>query len=337
MDNPETIEETRPETGPGHLLTEARLKLGLELQNVAEMLHLRGRQIIALEADDYESLPEPTYVKGYLRAYCHLLSLEPDVIVKNYSDFVAPPVKEPTEELAPEKTPARNEDMVKLVSIVMVGLVAGLVAIFWFSSKSESPPATMPVAISSPIESIDQTTSDQTSSTMPGKSVAEQSETTNKLDAISGSKSMKANATEPSTTLPQTDPAKVDTVDSKKFLPVKPPRQVATIAQPENSTAGIRNEVSLLPETDEFTRTRLLIKIIDNSWVDIRDARGNKLIYETVPAGREIPLEGMAPFKVFLGNASGVKVFLEGEEYDITPHQRGLTARFTLKSKSETQ
>ena len=73
------------------------------------------------------------------------------------------------------------------------------------------------------------------------------------------------------------------------------------------------------------------------SWIDVRDAKGNKLIYESVPAGREIPLEGLAPFSVFLGNANGVQVFFNGKAYDFSSSQHGLTARFKLDAKAGVQ
>ena len=61
-----------------------------------------------------------------------------------------------------------------------------------------------------------------------------------------------------------------------------------------------------------------------DSWVDIRDARQVKLLYETVPAGRTVTLEGVAPVSVFLGNAAGVRL-----DY-VARHKRGMMARFTL-------
>jgi cytoskeleton protein RodZ len=67
-----------------------------------------------------------------------------------------------------------------------------------------------------------------------------------------------------------------------------------------------------------------------DSWADIRDARQNRLIYETVLAGRVVSLEGVAPLSVFLGNADGVRLEFNGKPFDAGPHKRGPVARFTL-------
>jgi cytoskeleton protein RodZ len=67
-----------------------------------------------------------------------------------------------------------------------------------------------------------------------------------------------------------------------------------------------------------------------DSWADIRDARQMKLLYETVPAGRTVTLEGVAPLSVFLGNAAGVRLDYNGRAVDVARHKRGMMARFTL-------
>ncbi len=64
--------------------------------------------------------------------------------------------------------------------------------------------------------------------------------------------------------------------------------------------------------------------------MDVRDARQVKLLYETVPAGRELTLEGVPPLSIFLGNAAGTRLADNGEAVDVTSHKRGMVARFTV-------
>jgi len=337
MEAIEADSTTRRTEGPGKLLTDARLKLGLEPQNVAEMLHLREYQVRALEADDFENLPEPTYVKGYLRAYCQLLSIDPDKIIKMYSDCVQPPVRESFEGLATEKQAASNDNLVKLVSAAMIALVAGLAITFWLTSREPAPSDTpdasrvetssveipqVPAAVINEPDKSEQTLASPGSPAEQPSPVAVEPE----------KKSEEATTTEENQTPAKAEPATP--------TPAPVPAAVANpevLPAPVTSSEGISKEASLLPETDASAHTRLLIKVMQESWVDIRDAKGNKLIYETVPAGREIPLEGLAPFSVFLGNASGVQVFLNDKPYDFSGFRRGLTARFKLATKAGAQ
>jgi cytoskeleton protein RodZ len=71
---------------------------------------------------------------------------------------------------------------------------------------------------------------------------------------------------------------------------------------------------------------------LEESWADIRDAGQNKLLYETVAAGRVVMLEGAPPLTVFLGNADGVRLEFNGRPYDVSRHKRGQIARFTLNA-----
>lgn len=77
-------------------------------------------------------------------------------------------------------------------------------------------------------------------------------------------------------------------------------------------------------------RIKFVLHTDQDSWADIRDARQTKLLYETVPAGRSVTLEGAAPVSIFLGNAAGVRLEYNGQAVDVARHQRGMMARFTL-------
>jgi cytoskeleton protein RodZ len=77
-------------------------------------------------------------------------------------------------------------------------------------------------------------------------------------------------------------------------------------------------------------RMQLVLRAEQDSWADIRDARQVKLLYETVPAGRTVTLEGVAPVSIFLGNAAGVRLDYNGQAVDVGRHKRGMMARFTL-------
>ena len=75
---------------------------------------------------------------------------------------------------------------------------------------------------------------------------------------------------------------------------------------------------------------RLTLYYREDCWTEIRDARGRRLIYETVPAGSTRVVDGVAPFQVFFGNAPAVRMQVNGKPYDFGPHIRREFARFTL-------
>ncbi|NET69455.1 MAG: helix-turn-helix domain-containing protein [Moorea sp. SIO1G6] len=56
----------------GHILREAREARGLSLAEVESETRINSRFLAALEEGEYQALPTPVHVRGFLR--CHLVS-----------------------------------------------------------------------------------------------------------------------------------------------------------------------------------------------------------------------------------------------------------------------
>ena len=70
-----------------------------------------------------------------------------------------------------------------------------------------------------------------------------------------------------------------------------------------------------------------------DSWIDVRDASGARLVYALGRAGTTRTLRAEAPLTVFLGYADGVEVRIEGRPWPVPDRvRRGNTARFTLEA-----
>lgn len=59
--------EERPSIGAR--LREARLRQGLEIADCATATRIRERYLVAIEDGRFESLPDPAFVNGFVRAY----------------------------------------------------------------------------------------------------------------------------------------------------------------------------------------------------------------------------------------------------------------------------
>jgi cytoskeleton protein RodZ len=68
----------------GNILREARIRRGLSVTDVEDVTKIRGKYIEALEENDFEVLPGPTVVKGFLRSYAIFLKLDPDLVLHEY-------------------------------------------------------------------------------------------------------------------------------------------------------------------------------------------------------------------------------------------------------------
>lgn len=67
--------------GFGAQLKAGREARGLAVADVAAKLKLTGRQVEALEAEDLSHLPNPVFVRGFVRNYARLVDLDPDSLI----------------------------------------------------------------------------------------------------------------------------------------------------------------------------------------------------------------------------------------------------------------
>lgn len=75
----------------------------------------------------------------------------------------------------------------------------------------------------------------------------------------------------------------------------------------------------------------LRVEFDDRSWIEIRDGSQRVVFSGEYPAGTRQSVDGKPPFQVWIGKASGVRVFLGERAIDLKPHTREEIARFTLE------
>lgn len=68
----------------GDTLRDRRHALGMSLPRAEKALRIRIEMLEALEAGDYETLPAPGYVRGYITSYARLLELDPQPLLSMY-------------------------------------------------------------------------------------------------------------------------------------------------------------------------------------------------------------------------------------------------------------
>jgi len=81
-----------PTALPGELLAARRHELRWTLEEVSQRLKLAPRQITALEANDFASLPGMASVRGFIRSYAKLLELDPVTLLAMLSNEANPAI-----------------------------------------------------------------------------------------------------------------------------------------------------------------------------------------------------------------------------------------------------
>lgn len=72
------------------------------------------------------------------------------------------------------------------------------------------------------------------------------------------------------------------------------------------------------------------------SWAEVSDARGERLLFGLNASGRQVTVRGEPPFAILLGNADSVQLRVDGENYVIpTTGRQGNLARFSVDIAEE--
>ena len=121
------------DAGPGQRLRQGREHVNLSIEEVAARLHLDTRTVRCLEADQYEELPAPTFVRGYLRSYARLLNLAAQPIIDAFDRRgLEPPALIPDISTS-EETTSTDAPMRLATASIIIMLLAGVV--LWWNAE----------------------------------------------------------------------------------------------------------------------------------------------------------------------------------------------------------
>jgi cytoskeleton protein RodZ len=79
------------------------------------------------------------------------------------------------------------------------------------------------------------------------------------------------------------------------------------------------------------------LRFSGDSWTEVTDGRGQRLLYNLYRKGQSKQVTGKAPFTIFLGNAAAVTIEYNGQPYDASAHVHRNLARFQLGSVKDNE
>jgi cytoskeleton protein RodZ len=304
------------EAGPGLHLRQHREHASLSIEEVAARLHLDTRTLGNLEADNYDELPAPTFVRGYLRSYARLLDIAPEPIIDSFDRRGLEPPPLVADISASDE--ARSSDAP--MRMVTFGIIAISVALIIAWGTQQGLPWLD--TVSGPDSS--DTQGDFIPPLRPG--------------------------TDGEVRLPgQRDPADLSNADTgtatnnsalatSAALGTSVPIAVPLPAVGSQNTAADGAATGLTPVVTEGPVApsgepgvgHLVLRVRRDSWIEVYDRAGERLYYSTARAGDSIDLQAPEPLKVLLGFARGVQVEFNGQTFDPSPFTTRGLARFSV-------
>lgn len=129
------VVESRIESSPGKQLAAVRTAKGYSIEYVAAKLHLRQHLIENLETDNYANMPEPVFIKGYLRAYAKLMEINPEPFIQIYNQNHLVERQSDRTLWQSRRDTNHAERSIRWVTTVFGFAVLISVAIWWYKSQ----------------------------------------------------------------------------------------------------------------------------------------------------------------------------------------------------------
>lgn len=145
----------------GDTLRERRVALGITIEQAESHTKMRARLLNALEEGDYERLPDPGYVRGYVSSYARYLELDPVPLLAMYKAETGTGRAERLDlpQVAEAVAPRGEQHALPLRSaIIVVSVLAVLSLGIWGITRAFNGPEPTPPVPVAPTETVDAST-----------------------------------------------------------------------------------------------------------------------------------------------------------------------------------
>lgn len=295
----------------GDLLREAREAHGLHIEMVAAALKVPPQKLLALEADDIASLPDPVFARALASSVCRALRIDPAPVLAKL------PTTQKVSLAAADRTLKTNISSgtprwagngrssgglpSRALLTVVVLLLIGAGALFW----------------------LPQSVFDQLGASVSRLTAHGSADTPATNDASAGTPSGSGVVAE---TVPAQAVAPSGPVGAAVETPVA--------ANPANATTPVATApAAVTPAASAASSQQLVFVAREECWITVTEAGGKQLLRRSLQAGETVGLSGALPLSVVVGRASSVDVQVRGKPFDLKPVTKsGGVARFEVTS-----
>ena len=285
----------------GERLRTARLSQDLTIEQLSTELRIEAKQLTALEDNRFERIGVPVFVKGYLKQYGLRLGLD-------VNDLLALYTKQTTLadiEIQPSRTiKLHDERQITswVLAAVLLLVVASGLGYWWYTGGNFGAVVSAPATPTEQPVATPAETERRTPPTAPAATPRE---------------------------LPAVDPPAPR--QEQPAAPEAQPVAIPAVAAVE-PTAAAADNAQAVPAVS----VPLQFAFDSESWAEVTDARGERLLFGLNAAGRVVTVNGEPPFAIVLGNADSVRLTVDGEPYEIPRTGRqGNLARFAVDIAEE--
>ena len=312
--------------GFGAMLRAAREAQGISLGDMAVRSRLSVAQVRALEEEDVAALPEPVYVRAFIRGCAHSLGLDPQALSEDYmnrygrrggaAEHGQIPLTDPSREEVINSTPRHRGLKVALLALLVAVVSAGIWAVY----------------------------TDQFAGIHSGSEAQKVETGATEVDAQNGAASAQA------------EPAAANAA-GEKAADAQPPAASQTNAAPANAAAAQPETPAAAPQAQAQNQPQsqpqanaaapqtqaaqtapagvpirvVRFEVTSPCWVQVIAPNGRNVIAREMQPGSPVTADIPQGSRITVGNAGALSLTIDGKPYDIRQETRNGISRITLE------
>ena len=304
----------------GAQLKAQREALGWPVEQVADQLKLAPRQVIALEAGDMAALPNLAVVRGFVRAYAKVVRLDAAPLVAMIEvhpapaqDPAAPVRREISATFSESRFPSMTQRSSNQTPLWIAGAVAVVVAAAFGAYKLGYVPASLVSSHAEKETAHADVGPVETTLIKPGQDLTPVQSPSVPLISVPPPPGNDTQTGAPASNVASAPAAAVPPAAA----PATPPATTAAVTPPVAAAAVGANT--------------LVLKVEQDSWVEIRRPGSTPLISRMVKAGSTETFDIAGPATLVVGKPGAVQATLRGAKLDLPTVAGGTISRVSIK------
>nr|ELR5114401.1 cytoskeleton protein RodZ [Providencia stuartii] len=285
----------------GKLLSQARERMGLTQEAVAERLCLKVSTVREIDEDIKPAGVEPTFLRGYMRLYARMVNVaesELNALLKTDEPIAVSTVSSMQSYSLGKKRKKREGWLMKVTWLIVILLIA-MVGVWWWqdhqAQKSElTTMANQNDLILSQQNNVENSTESQ--SDVPDNSA------------------INAPLTAESTPIDLAPAQPIDT----QVMESQPVKTVPLPNAPNTNVTVDRAQTHDEPEAAPVVQDALVMSFKGPCWLEVRDANNKILFSGTKNNGDKLDLQGTPPYRLNIGAPANVDAQFNGNVVDLS-------------------
>lgn len=338
--------------GPGQMLAEGRIKMGLSQEQVADKLNFRPVLVRNIEAEIFDKSLPTTFNRGYLRNYAKLVGISVEQVLASYEMLgVAETQGAELQSFSKITEKQAETNLLMWISYLIVALLIGSTVMWWLQNVKEETSTTVlpkkvvavPADVASKRLDVNSTTNNKATNRQAiengtGKEVTKAIKQES-VETVENNRVIASTLTEQaSADVNSADTTLGNTLDST--VTSTPESNVSTSAEiPVEATkpAVLADKVKNNQVTQEAEQvlSNAVFTFSGDCYVNIFGADGERIAYGLKKSGYVMKISGVAPLNITLGRPELVAISFDGQSVDMSKYPGGNIAKFTLPVSPE--